>query len=90
MRLLLVHIFPGGRRRPRERSTLETTPQNKHDVVKHAGGTGLIQSRHHLVLGQGLEAGRFEIQALLEEPGLDVGGHELLVQLGCDGQFWKR
>lgn len=47
----------------------------------------LVQPRHHLILRQGLEVRRLEIQALLLQPGADVLRYELLIQVGRDGQF---
>lgn len=51
------------------------------------GRPDLIQPRHHLVLRQRLEARRLEIEALGNETGADMLGHELLVERRFDGEF---
>lgn len=49
----------------------------------------LIQPRHHLIFCQGLETRRLEVQALRSEARTYVGRDELLVEVGCNGEFWR-
>jgi hypothetical protein len=46
-----------------------------------------VQAGHHLIFTERLEV--VDIQSLRGECGFDVSWNELMVDLGCDGEFWK-
>lgn len=51
------------------------------------GHWGLIQPGHHLILGQGLEAGRFEVEATGSQCRAVVRWYELAVEVRSNREF---
>lgn len=61
-------------------------PSRSEQIV--TGGAGrLVQPCHHLLFGQRLEVGGVDVEAARRELFAHVAGHQLLVQVGSDGQL---
>jgi hypothetical protein len=55
--------------------------------IKPPADAQLVQTRHHLVLGQRLEVGRLNVDSAGPQRGTRLLRHELRVEVGPDRQF---